>query len=294
MNKKQNDQWMLFMVGRGQGNKLKRLVKALKDSPNGELASKFMCAAKIDLKAASILNKKGVYSLAIFNLQQGIEKLCKSLFLYDNSRKIDYKALYKHNSLKIIEDWLFCNAKIQPNQDNPIEQILKNEGGILRNGSTAVRGILITSLVPLFKRLGVGSSISELFAYESKNGKSILSKNENDVKNEVSKFSEEKIKKLFIKLAEGEQETDKTAENFGSGYSKKQLIFIHSVIDLLCLAFVTFPHEQSSRYPPEKTGINPESYNRREIGIVKSFDFLLKMATDAEDSINEMVAQNSH
>ena len=280
-------QWNLFFVGSGMGDRLTSLVNLLKSSPNRDLAQEFMAASKLDFKAARILNKNEINSLATFHLQQGVEKLCKALFLFDNRKTVSERTLNNHNSLKIIEDWTFDNQKIKRPSVHPVSKILSNEKGLLRSPSAVIRGLLLQSVLYLFKGTSYGNSITDLFKHEGSTNRSILSEKEKEITKEVASFDEQKIKRLFTEIKQSEEHTKKSAVSFNSGYSEEQFKFLDSVIDLLGLAFLTFPHENSTRYPTSAVDINCKEYDNEKIGLVKCFDLLINIADFAGKEISK-------
>ncbi len=308
MNENLDDQWIIFMVGNGMGDKLNNLINNLKNSQNRNLAYEFISASELDLELSITLNNKRVYSLAVFHLQQSVEKLCKALFLFVNKIEADNNKLYCHNSLKIVEDWLFENNKkstddngknidegLTSNTQNQngqgihsITEILKSEKGLLRNTTAAVRGILIQSIEDVLKNLGFGNSLEEIFKHERDKGKSVLFEKYREVVNAVSRFSDNRINELFDQIKRSNEITRYEADRFKSGYTEKQFAFINSVIYLFALAFVTSPHEDSSRYPISKLiSFSFEEYQKSEVGIVKVLPILLDITKSAVNSIKE-------
>ena len=283
-------EWQIFLVGSGMGDKLKNLVNLLRGSPNKDLAREFLSASNYDLNAAKVLKKDNINSLAIFHLQQGIEKLCKSLFLFDNRRKVSDKTLRNHNSLEIIEAWTFKNQKIRSLLKHPLSGIFMEEKGLLRSPLTVIRGLLIGTMSATFKNLGLGGSIDKLFEHERLTQRSILFEKRDEVAMEVAKFSTDKIEKLFRDIKNAEQQSKQSARSFNSGYSEEQFAFLDGVIDLLGLAFLTFPHEDSSRYPTSKIGISYKEYNENKLGIVLSFEMLIEIAENAQKSIDNVLS----
>lgn len=218
------------------------LQKNLKNKKNAKLAKEYLQVAKQDLEAARLLNKKKIFSLSIYHLQQAIEKTakCCGAIFFGMSKK-DLKG-YNHKSpLVFIEavkkELHSINSLYSQNED--LSKTIEDAKDIINKS--------LLNIARLDK-----DKISQLLNY-AQNIKKVTNK-------------EEIVSVIFLIYSilsddeKGESAPILLLQVYGL------LNFVAEVINLYFLSILTYPHESYTRYPDGK--MKPEDYNEN-LGIVQ-------------------------
>jgi HEPN domain-containing protein len=239
-------------------------------------AGRFGEISEVDLKAAEVLFNQGLYPLAVFHMEQSIEKMVKSFLLSLGIKKTvkEVKALnhrilemyeeilelskYAYASIKLVEEWLPKSTEI--------DYIAR-----------------IDTSIDKVKDLSTESGRKKLFAISSDEErlKKILIKSD-EIYRELEQIVERPIKfsaldeiknalpELFQSHAMiqslGSKDRDFVFDAVSKGVKTGTLCFPH----LASFAIIFYPHVSSSRYPDEN-GWNPLSYYTQELPLVKMF-----------------------
>ena len=241
-------------------------------------AKSFIEFAEQDFTSAKILYKSGVYSTAIYHLQQTVEKFVKAymlMFFKFNKKEIYYighdtpKAFLKllDKFKKILEPILSFNkkahilntriAKVSDQDIREFEGLIKkseNKEQIAKMGSKDVK-----KLITLAEKL-MNLSYKLIDALK-------------DHKNQEIIITE--VKKSFVDIAsdkdqwknsEVDTSVDKMIKNINIEYFKIPTLYI--------LSTITYPHATLARYP-NKTFLC-DNYDKN-LGIVKYFDKIVNL-----------------
>ena len=255
---------------------LKKLLEnelmILKASNNKQLARSFLKAAREDIKAAYWLNRFRNYGLAVFHLQQSVEKTAKAALLMEG-----ISGRRSHNAIEVFEVWysdIFRDTQIKASQGRT--DFKTYNARISISALTRTTQILISAIERQYEQY------PELFTslFESDNFKwrvncvnSHLSRYlmDDTRQNRVRNFTSNEIFGLVNRVSHISN-ADMAIELVPA--FEELLVSV----ELLCaLSILTTPHEQTSRYPESVV------YNRR-LGIVRALPFLLGKI----DTINKL------
>ncbi len=214
------------------------------------IARELVLIAYNDIEAAEILFRRGMYSLAVFHLQQAVEKCIKlyGLRLGILERKDLYKRRKKgvgHDTPKVFEKvltskWMrIINKKIE---QESVEKVKEDNG--------------------------MSQKLHELSMMQSET---------------LARLSEPMLRQILLEWQRCREEARwavKKIDTLHSATKQERLLEFPKVnkglgCGLLLstyLSFVTYPHNASTRYPTSI--LSPEDYNV-ELGIVAVFEELL-------------------
>jgi hypothetical protein len=242
---------------------LENELTILKAGDNKQLARSFLKAAREDIKAAYWLNRFRNYGLAVFHLQQSVEKTAKAaLFMEGISGK------KSHNAIEVFEVWysdIFRDTQIRVRQGRT--DFKTYNARISISALTRTTQILISAIDGKYERH------PELFTslFESDNFKWRVDRVNNHLsrylmddarQNRVRNFTSKEIFRLVNRVL-----------HISNADMAIELVPVFEEllesVELLCaLSILTTPHEQTSRYPEAVV------YNRK-LGIVRALPFLL-------------------
>jgi len=220
-------------------------------------AKNILESSKDDAKAARLLYNNEKYALAIYHLQQAVEKLVKS-WGYSTGKDVVNKV---HKGTDIIENWV-----------NHWEDNIESYEGLK----------ILVEIVPNFDIQKTPINLQQLHPHE------IKTLSEEEIRNcieESSKFSfEGKIYKIF------NEEFGINLNNYEKGFEDMSqewpmVIPYFKLPDLHTLAEITYPHWVDTRYPDGET--NPKEYNNEKIGIVKAFDDVIDYTENIQKKFEE-------
>ncbi len=251
---------------------LENELEILKASNNKQLARSFLKAAREDIKAAYWMNRFRNYGLAVFHLQQSIEKTAKAALLMEG-----ISGKKSHNAIEVFEVWysdIFRDTQIKASRGR--NDFKTYNARISIAALTRTTQILISAIERQYEQN------PELFnsLFESDNFKwrvgrvnSHLSRYlmDNTRQNKVRNFTSNEIFGLVNRIS-----------HISNADMAIELVpvfeeLLESVEMLCALSILTTPHEQTSRYPGSVV------YNRR-LGIVRALPFLLGKI----DTINKL------
>ncbi len=278
---------------------------------NIKLAKKLFKTAENDLKAAEVLYNSGNYNIALFQLQQSVEKFVKSYGIRmeiikpeDLQRKIShlphkvFTRQYSGEAKKLIEQEktpILIPDMIPPHQRGKSRRKEKIEG--LEKLHDRINKVEI----PKFKNISKEDLTQ--FVEESK---------ELEIEHQ---FNEEKLfkdlKEDFVKTHEHFKEYFKQfKDDFIINDVKKRLekadeYVKHQVLDhkfkyrqeekityityvWINLSLITAPHEQSTRYPDLSSGETPEEYYTNENVVIEFMPKFIELMKKTVEKFNEV------
>lgn len=223
----------------------------------------FECA-KLDFRAMKNLKKDENYALAVYHLQQAVEKLTKTYGLYTGnlekneiikgighiSPKTFVLLINKKNLAKKIQIILSASG-----QNNKVEDEMKKLNSVIENP----RAISKLSKSEIISVVYIFNFIYKKIKKENKRGLRwrlyyFSLSLENALK---SKFSDEEVKSI---------------SNINKNLSfimLKNLDVPFIFMNLAMLSILTYPHASTTRYPKEDDRLEPQDY-RAGLGIVDS------------------------
>jgi HEPN domain-containing protein len=259
-----------------------------------DVAQKLFNYGKIDLEASNLLYKENIYPLAIYHLQQAIEKITKAYFL--ESGMIELEELYPKGT---------TNKKETVGHLSPKALILAIEKKEIKSN------LEILFRCSNFSKIDSDKEAKKLRSLIRKRIK-VAKISENEI-NQVVKTFRTTYKVLKAKLPKREMRHKIHLFNLSvSSQIKKIKEFKDEIRDidnvlkylekdatknvernfvalnLYLLSIITFPHFISTRYPKEKRGLSPEDYNK-ELGIVKAFPQLRNMTRSIIESFERNI-----
>lgn len=202
------------------------------DDKNRKLAINFLKEAEVDIKACETLYKKKIYSRAIFNLQQAVEKATKGYVL--GFGYMDFSEIRTHRTPKLL-----------------LEAILEKTG--IRDWAKQISdqqmSIKIEKAYDTLKNENSEQIISQITYREIKQ---FLNRIEN-----YAQISIDLQRQIFNQVS--------------NIMASNKLVFSESMSDwtiLYGLAIITHIHEADSRYPDEV--ITPSLVYAKNLGIVQA------------------------
>ena len=248
--------------------KVKEISKSWKmpfsDIDGIDLAERFLKATKGDLEAINILYNKKIYNLAVYHLQQSIEKTIKAYILW--SGKIKPIDLLSNDGKARGHDGLKLILRMLNESMNEYEK-LKNELGITEE------------IIPreLKKELHKANreakdkdhSAGTFHIEELRNWLSFT----NNLVIRIVKSDAEKSKEILISSLGKNTVLDSEEERKLELQMKKlenQIINGTSrALNLLILGNIMFSHESSTRYPGKEGELSPEKYLPENMELVR-------------------------
>lgn len=245
---------------------LERHISKLLKMPKEERLRRFKIAqgyldcAKYDIEAAKILYESKINSLAVYHLQQAIEKECKSVaiaLLYVHPDKVK-KEIYHKSPL----------AFVRLVQSTPVVELVKSLG---------VVGIR-TDIENLEKMIEDRKKREKVLRASKEEIDDLLEILENYKKT----MSNEKL------IADMEPWIKLIGEIFNIDIDAKTILELtNSFIDIYILSCITFPHWLSTRYPDQS--LKPNEY-RGGLGILDYFKKLLELGERSMESIEKYIS----
>jgi len=213
-----------------------QLLKGARLSTNAKdrkIALDFLNEAEVDIKACETLYHKKIYSRAMFNLQQAVEKAAKGYVL--GFGYMDLLEIYTHNTPILL-----------------LEASLEKTG--IRNWAKQISD----------QRIGV--KIDKAYdALRDKDTRQVISQiTYEEIKQFLTRIKDYGHTAIDLQNWISQQLCDITG-------SEKKPVFIESLSDwtvLYGLAIITHTHEASSRYPNE--AIVPSTSYTKKLGIVRA------------------------
>lgn len=255
-------------------------------------AKSFIDAAEDDLDSAKILYASGIYSTAIYHLQQTVEKLVKAYMIqFSILNKKDIKDYVGHDSPKaffrLIERFkncidfvlLFLDTDHRP--DSQIQSVSRievhNLEGDLKNSKAKIAKY---DSDDIRNKLKIANASLELFVDHEK------------IKADISESLINLKKELYeIKTSEINRRRDEAIDLIDKLHKKVMndsffisLKFHSNLTGLYILALLTYPHATFARYPNKF--LSPESYDA-DLGIVQCFGEITKVIDKIINSWNE-------
>ena len=232
--------------------KLDNILNTIKNRKNHSLEKKFISNAEKDLESCRILYRKGVYSLALYHLQQAIEKTTKAWVLYlgviseDELRKIGHKT--PRAFLKLLD---------------------QSEIGKMTYSLVQISNVKIPKDTTRFRNL-VESEGVDVARMDYKSIKMLL-----DVLHQMDKRAAKLLKpykKVFNIL-------------------NLDLAGLHDIpiafTSLYLISGLTFPHYEFTRYPG--LAVEPSEYTK-DLGIVKALPELITITKKCIDTVSKFIS----
>lgn len=232
--------------------KLDNIMNNIKNRKNHSLEKKFISNAGKDLESCRILYRKGVYSLALYHLQQAIEKTTKAWVLYlgviseDELRKIGHKT--PRAFLKLLD---------------------QSEIGKMTYSLVQISNVKIPKDTTRFRNL-VESEGVDVARMDYKSIKMLL-----DVLHQMDKRAAKLLKpykKVFNIL-------------------NLDLAGLHDIpiafTSLYLISGLTFPHYEFTRYPG--LAVEPSEYTK-DLGIVKALPELITITKKCIDTVSKFIS----
>ena len=218
-----------------------------------KVAREYLKCAKDDLRAAEILHKNKLHALAVYHLQQAIEKASKTIAIASFSispeevKDINHKSpiafIKMVQSMPIIRLVKLFNAGIRTDIENLEETIKKKSGEILKSSK---------------------EEIDELLDF---------------LENYKSSINNEEVKTVVEELIIKPLKIDIKLDSFPE--------MANGFIDLYVLSCITYPHWMSTRYSDQS--VKPDDY-RDGLGIFDCFEKLLRLSEKSIKSIEKYLS----
>jgi len=240
------------------------------------LASEFLKAGRNDLTASKILNEREVYALAVFHLQQAVEKAAKAQCLLSGIVSLEEIKKIRHESLRgqqIIASkfsrFVKMLAQSNPNLD-VVPRLDEVMGKKRRHELARLDENDIDALLSACDKQVKSSNLSELLATDRL--ESILATMKRDRPDlEIGDIDAQAVLKIFEEMT---PHLVSASENF-------LFLFIASAI--------TFPHAVWTRYPSD--ALNPSDYDQ-SLGIVKRLPELVNRLDKVLHSLDVQVSRD--
>lgn len=254
-------------------------------------AKSFLRVAEEDFESAKILYKAGVYSAAIYHLQQSVEKFVKAyvLLLFGLGKK-EIRDYVSHDSPKaflrlldkfkrilnptllIAEKAHLLDTKIPEVSDQDIRKleslIKKNKEHIAKMSSKEIENLITLGyrLIEILESRKNQEMIKDklieiLVAFREDLGEIETSKKDQNEVDESIAFIDQTIEKI------------RNTDVILGDYSKMPALYI--------LSLITYPHATSARYPSE--ALSPDEYDEN-LGIVQCFDKIAMLLNEVVSS----------
>jgi len=246
-----------------------------------EIAKKLFEYGKTDLLASEILWDRKIYPLAVYLLQQSIEKITKGYFLGIGFITIEelypLKTTKKQETIGHISPKAFLLA-LKKKEVRESVDILFRHSGIKQEEVGGPR-----DLEKLIKRPIKLARISEKeINYVLRNFKAkhkIIKRviGGRNLRFKINLYKTSILSRIHrIKISKKDKKTLKEGLNYLGVDTIKNLELNFLLLNMYLLSIITFPHFISTRYPKGKRGLCPEDYTE-DLGIVKKFPKILEM-----------------
>lgn len=239
-----------------------------------DIAKEYLELAKIDLKSAKLLYDSKIYSIAIFELQQAVEKVTKSFVLVMKSNKEPFfkiEELRNHDSvnflIKVIERYIKLIDEEYNKKDDFADSIKNGIKNILNEQKEKIKGINgKEDKEEINKQLSLLNQVKDF-----------------DIVN-ISKENMATILKNSYNINLPQNEIDKRYNELKNNVNNNDFLRLLNKIflPLSLLGAITLRHEQSTRYPFEIenkkpiTKMVPKEY-RIGLGVVDTFSDMEKL-----------------
>ena len=220
------------------------------------IAKSYLDCARDDIKAAKILYESKINPLAVYHLQQAIEKECKSVAI----------ALLCVHPDKVKEEINHKSplAFVKLVQSTPIVKLIKSLGAV-----------------------GIRTDIENLerMTEDRKKREAILRASKEEIEDLLEILEKYKRTMSNEKLIASMK---LIGEIFNIDIDAKAILELtNGFIDLYILSCITFPHWLSTRYPDQP--LKPDEY-RGGLGIFDCFEKLLKLSERSTESIEKFLS----
>ncbi|WXG43967.1 MAG: HEPN domain-containing protein [Promethearchaeati archaeon SRVP18_Atabeyarchaeia-1] len=236
--------------------------------------------ARQDLESAKLLRANSIYNLAVYHVQQSVEKAAKAWAL--ESLFIDKSELRDVGHLSPLAFSKILDKEIGRKLADVTELVFSGTRGPL------VLEDLVTSRSSQFARLP-GKEIKRLLDVCTQ------------LSSEVPEVMGKVLPQLTTLLSEvrypGDEEQSKTLRIFREkSLQRKETDWSYRLIKdmlggvlLLLLSVITFPHESYTRYPDLE--VKPGEYNE-SMGIVETFDEVCSVIDKAINDFSSSISDN--
>jgi HEPN domain-containing protein len=253
---------------------LEREVASLKASRWKSIAKVFLKKAREDVETAGILYQKGVYSLALFHLQQAVEKTGKAILYLHGV----YSAK-SHSTIEVYELWYDAIWKeTQRKASEGSRDYPTYNNRIIASAATRTTQIFIRVVDRRYKEQPELFSVlfgKSKFKWSMNKVNANLTRYFDKRQNKIRKLSKDDIQELLsdTKSILNADLAIELAPEFRELLESTEMIF--------ALTLITVPHEQTTRYPSNDGSIL--KYDKG-VGIIQEFQNLLKEI----DAINKL------
>lgn len=247
-------------------------------SEEKEIAKEYLELAKIDLTASHILFEKKIFNVAIFELQQAVEKITKAFCLGVNINNQtlftlrEMKGKGSHDPLKFLIETIERYIDLLSKNKTFDEFSIKVQAGVIQQ---------------------LNLQKAKIFQITGKEEIEEINIQLNELK-QIKDFRISNLPKEQVKvILQGIYKVNLTNEEFDSKYlelkdSLNKNEFLRGLnkifLPLFLLGALTFKHEQSTRYPYESLdasgntifNLKPKEY-QASLGVVGSFKNLWKL-----------------
>lgn len=242
----------------------------------------YLYAAEMDLLAAKILHKNKIENLAVYHLQQAVEKMAKGACLLvpfpTRSGKVETILTYEqvsreHDLMRLIDTMLKRIKKLFVSSGNEelkfLSELIEARRKQINEQKRNVSG---------------KESKEEIEKHIIRRIDDVRDKKQVPIR-EFQKIKEQHMKSP--KWAGKELKTiDKVIKALKEGKFEKftaypSFVFFLEVFPVLALLGVTvFRHYSSTRYPDSQERISPRDYNEGNLGIVSVLDKLIEISEE--------------
>ena len=242
----------------------------LNTSENKPTAKAFLNMAETDFKASDALYENGLFGASIFHLQQGVEKVSKSIFFLDGMNP--NRMAFNHNIAKLYSDWsnsLNANAR-RAHAHHQMQNEMRTR--VVVTSLTCIVQVFINSIDPTVDFVTLFSDRNySLPSYIQDNGSRIRNLASADIQNLLARAGSIGNSELGI---EGVRAYDDILKN-----TEK----------LFTMALLTVAHESTTRYPIGDSLSETYDYYPA-LGIVECRETLIEEARRASTAYYDLIS----
>jgi tetratricopeptide (TPR) repeat protein len=241
-----------------------------------QYSKKLFSYGRVDLEASEILYNKGFNALAIYHLQQSIEKITKAYFLYSSLIKLENLKSGNDSIRHITPKALTLSLKDLDFRKN-VELLFKVSNLDKKDLDKDIKNM--EKLIEKQENLAVitSSEINHLLKDFNIRYKMIKRVNMRELRYKAGLFAVSflnNIQKFFGN--KGEIDKLRSALEDFKKLPKKQIELNFLLMNLYVFSLISFPHFAYTRYPKEdKSDLEPEDYNS-SLGIVHAYPDILR------------------